>query len=146
MLRWAREHGCDWDFRTTAFAAQGGHLEVLRWAREHSPILGHACIFEYAARGGHLKVLIWAWDWSTCAKAAAGGHMAMLQWARAHDCPWDFRTCAFAAEHGDLELLKWAREHGRALNSFTSELNLSNSRHIHELSWHTRWTEKLKLS
>jgi hypothetical protein len=33
--------------------------------------------------------------------------------------------------------------HGRGLHSFTLELNLSNSRTHHELSWVTRWTEEL---
>ena len=35
ILKWARDHGCDWDSETCWFAAQGGHLDVLKWAREH---------------------------------------------------------------------------------------------------------------
>ena len=35
MLRWAREHGCEWDEQTCALAAEGGHLDVLQWARAH---------------------------------------------------------------------------------------------------------------
>jgi hypothetical protein len=34
MLRWAREQGYPWDESTCEHAAKGGHLEVLRWARE----------------------------------------------------------------------------------------------------------------
>ena len=30
-----REHNCPWDSRTTNYAAEGGHTELLRWAREH---------------------------------------------------------------------------------------------------------------
>jgi len=33
VLRWAREHDCPWDDGTCEFAAEGGHLEVLQWAR-----------------------------------------------------------------------------------------------------------------
>ena len=33
MLRWALDHGCEWDWLTCALAAAGGHLEVLKWAR-----------------------------------------------------------------------------------------------------------------
>ena len=29
VLQWARENGCPWDVDTCAFAAGGGHLEVL---------------------------------------------------------------------------------------------------------------------
>ena len=52
-------------------------------------------ICKYAAGGGCLSVLKWAraqgchWDGWTCAKAAENGHLAVLQWARAQGCPWD---------------------------------------------------------
>ena len=51
-LKWAREHGCDWDADTCIEAAKGGHLDCLIWAREHG------C----------------DWDSSTCYWAAEGGH------------------------------------------------------------------------
>jgi len=35
VLRRARELDCPWDESTCAVAAEGGHLEVLVWAREH---------------------------------------------------------------------------------------------------------------
>jgi hypothetical protein len=43
--------------------------------------------------GGHLEVLQWArrlgcpWDEFTCVYAAKGGHMEVLQWAGAYTCP-----------------------------------------------------------
>jgi len=102
---------------TCANAAEGGHLEVLKWARENG------C----------------PWDERTCANAAEGGHLEVLKWARENGCPWDEgrartrrgrpprgaevgarerlpvgrgRTCANAAKGGHLEVLKWARENG----------------------------------
>jgi hypothetical protein len=33
-LAWARLNGCPWSAMTCAFAARGGHQEVLTWARE----------------------------------------------------------------------------------------------------------------
>ena len=35
MLRYAHEHGCEWESDTCASAALGGHVEVLRYANEH---------------------------------------------------------------------------------------------------------------
>ena len=35
VLKWARSNGCDWDYRTCAWAAENGHLEVLKWARSN---------------------------------------------------------------------------------------------------------------
>ena len=102
---------------TCSSAAEGGHLEVLQWARANDcPWDGWTCA--YAASGGHLEVLQWArengcpWNRWTCAYAAFGGHLEVLQWARANDCPWDEWTCYDAAEGGHLEVLQWARENG----------------------------------
>ena len=73
---------------------------------------------EYAARGGHLKVLKWArdngcpWDEWTCNNAAWGGHLKVLKWLIEKGCPWDEWTCNNAARGGHLEVLKWARENG----------------------------------
>ncbi|CAN0461067.1 unnamed protein product, partial [Hapterophycus canaliculatus] len=33
VLKWARENGCPWDRMTCVHAARGEHLEVLAWAR-----------------------------------------------------------------------------------------------------------------
>ena len=69
----------------------GGHLEVLRWAREHG------C----------------PWDDMTMQSAAVCGHLEVLQWAREHGCPWhadlenkDVDCCTLAAQDGHLEVLK----------------------------------------
>ena len=54
-------------------AADVGHLEVFRWAREqHCP-----------------------WDEETCRRAAAGGYLKVLQWAR--ELTRCFRSAAFEA-------------------------------------------------
>jgi hypothetical protein len=62
VLRWALANGCPWHPRTCAnAAARGGHLEVLKWMRAN----GHANqnIWHYcklAARANqHWKVLAW---------------------------------------------------------------------------------------
>lgn len=50
---------------TCASAADGGHLEVLQWAR---------------ANGA-------TWDKRTCAQAANSGHLNLLRWAIENGCP-----------------------------------------------------------
>ena len=60
------------------------------------------CPWDEAAKGGHLEVLKWArengcpWDVGTCACAAEGGHLEVLKWARENGCPWNEGTCACA--------------------------------------------------
>jgi len=86
MLKWARENGCPWDECTCSGAAGNGHLEVLKWARENG------C----------------PWDVLTWIYAASRGHLEVLKWARENGCPRDEFTCYHAAFHGHLEVLKWA--------------------------------------
>ena len=73
-----------------ALAAQGGHLEVLKWLHENG----------------------YPWNEDTCELAARHGHLGVLQWARANGCPWDEGTCAAAARGGHTEALAWARKKG----------------------------------
>ena len=90
LTKWAHTNGCPWDERMCAWAAGGGHLEVLQWARaNHCP-----------------------WDERTCACAAGDGHLDVLQWARANGCPWDKWTCVYAEVGDHLEVLEWARKKG----------------------------------
>ena len=67
--------------------------------RARTALRGTRGLARDAAEGGHLEVLQWArangapWDEWTCAGAAEGGHLEVLQWARANGAPWDERTC-----------------------------------------------------
>jgi hypothetical protein len=89
MFIWGVANGCRWQCAATSRSlVRGGHLEVLRWAREHGCPL----------------------DGESCASAALGGHLEVLRWLREHDCRWNEWTCANAALRGHLEVLKWARE------------------------------------
>ena len=74
-----------WDADTCHAAAEGGHLDVLKWA----------CL-----RGC-------PWSELTCALAAKGGHLHVLKYARANGCPWDKRTCVFAAENEHHDVVRW---------------------------------------
>jgi hypothetical protein len=54
VLKWAHANGCQWNECTCAYAAENGHLDMLKWARENG------CPWDYAAENGHLNVLKWA--------------------------------------------------------------------------------------
>jgi hypothetical protein len=69
VLKLAREHDCPWDESTCRLAVEGGHLEVLQWAREQDP----PC----------------EWGDGTRGLAAAAGHMEVLRWALENGCPDD---------------------------------------------------------
>ena len=141
-----------WGMSTCAFAAWGGHLEMLKWARANGcpwNELTCAC----AAEHGHLKVLQWArandcpWNDETCAKAASGGHLVTLKWLRENDCPWNEMTCAHAAHCGHLEVLRWAHEKGCPWDWRTC-LSAAERGHIELLRWAREngapWTENTR--
>ena len=80
-LRWAREHGCDWDESACAEAAKGGHLKVLQWLR------ANGC----------------PWDeWTSSAVFGADScgteGREVLRWARENGCPWTAYNRDRAAE------------------------------------------------
>jgi hypothetical protein len=60
--------GCPWGIDTCSCAADGGHLEVLRYAHEHG------C----------------PWTSYTCDRAAEGGHLEVLRYAHEHGCEWNY--------------------------------------------------------
>ena len=55
---WLRAEECPWDMWTCAYAADGGHLEVLKWLRDKGcPSKKAVC--NAAAGGGPLEVMMW---------------------------------------------------------------------------------------
>lgn len=125
LIKWIREKCEDKiNWRNDWFsilAAQGGHLEVLKFFHEiggdRSDLVCAA-----AAAGGHLEALKWLrnnkyeWDSWTCTQAAMNDHLEVLKWARFNGCRWNSWTINAAAEKGYLEILKWLYENGCPLN------------------------------
>ncbi len=122
-----------------SLAAEGGHLDVLIWARANG-CSWNTWTCAYAARNGHLDILMWCrangcpWSDSTCYNAAFNGHLEVLKWAHENGCPWDDITCACAAENGHLEVLKWAYNNGCPWDESTCALAASNE-HLDVLKW-----------
>ena len=99
------------------YAARGGHLNILKWARANgSPWYRHTAA--YLAEGGHLEALKWVmtngyrWKSNICEYAAKGDQLEVLEYARANDCPWDKDTCLAAVTAGNLDILKYLTESG----------------------------------
>lgn len=95
-----------------ACAAEGGHLDTLKWLREH----------EYV------------WDVTTCSWAAAKGHIHIIKWARDHGCPWNENTCWYAADKGQLETLQWLRNNGCPWDEYVHIFSALNG-HMDVVKW-----------
>jgi hypothetical protein len=102
---------CDW-------AAQGGHVEVMRWARAH----GHKTTDKtawFAAKFGRLEMLEWlrgdgCWmDIDLVMRAAANnGHIRVVEYAHTHGATLDPRLMNVAALGGSVVVLEWLIAHG----------------------------------
>ena len=74
------------DLRDAGLAAKLGCLTALRNLLQRGH-LDRRFVCKNAAQGGHLEVLRWArangcpWDEATCASAAESGHFEVLKWA-----------------------------------------------------------------
>jgi hypothetical protein len=119
QLQWATSVGCCYDCDASngcASVASGGHLKVLRWARETAGWRWGPSTCASAASGGHLEVLQWArdngcdWNCRTCTEAALGGHLETLQWAMANGCDYPNYTGSIAQEYGHTEMVTWLRQ------------------------------------
>ena len=116
---------------TCAWAAKGGHLEVLQDARgaraRHVRDAARAATRDAegarelpvgrgdAAFFGHLEVLKWARERLPMGRVDAGGEGRPPRgavWTPRTGCPCGTADCANAARGGHLEVLQWARENG----------------------------------
>jgi hypothetical protein len=117
LLEFIHKNGCPWDNLTCAAAAKEGYFGILQWAYSNGcPLVGSE-ITECAAIGGHLEILKWARDYSfswnsrVCTAAAEHGHFHVLKWAHQNGCPWDeFTWRAAFKKHHYYKCLKYVIE------------------------------------
>jgi len=118
LLKWIREEKkCEWDRWTITPAARQGNLEMVKYCvANECPIDSEACA--YAAQNGHLEILKYLreeakapWDYWTAAWAAQNGHLHILEYLveRKYD-EYNEDVCWFAANNGHLDCLKYLHE------------------------------------
>ena len=122
LLKWAREEKkCEWGEGPILTAAQKGNLEMVKYCvANECPIDENACA--WAADGGHLECLKYLseeveepWDSLTAEWAAESGHLHILEYLveRKYD-KFDAYACEYAAYHGHLDCLKYLHETAKA--------------------------------
>ncbi|CAM9288055.1 unnamed protein product, partial [Hapterophycus canaliculatus] len=122
LLKRAREEGCPWNHRTSAAAAEGGHLHVLKWVRGEREQQQQQRRDQKGKKDGdpcssHRPLC--PWHANTAMAAASGGHLEVLKWLRENGCGWDEYTCHKAASGGHLEIIQC----GKTRNGPTAHLS-----------------------
>jgi len=78
MLQYLQQNGCICDAMTWAYAAEGGHQNILEWAFNNN-------FFGFP------------WDEMACVYAAHGDQLDVLLYLRDHGCPWNERLIYYSA-------------------------------------------------
>lgn len=116
VLRYAHEHGCPWNVRTTAQAALHGQLQCLKYAHENGCKIKEICAIN-AAKCGHLPCLRYLHEIAGCAltdsvvrAAVQNGRFDCVRFAveRGAQCSSD--VAAVAAGQGCLLFLQFLLE------------------------------------
>lgn len=117
-LQWAVEtEGCEIDDYTCDYAARGGYIECLQYARMHDAYWSIETT-RYAAANGHLDCLVWLhehgceWNEDTCDCATLYKHSDCFRYALNNGCPHDSRVCNNLVTSGNLKDLIYACEAG----------------------------------
>lgn len=84
-LRYLKEQGCEWTFKTARNAAEGGHLDCLIYAVENG------C----------------DWNEQVVLAAAQNGHLECLRYTYERGCKWPLNVAAIAAEYGHIECFNY---------------------------------------
>ena len=116
MLKWANAVvRCDASICTAA--ARGGHLEVLKWARQELIPWGENT-FDEAVKNGHFELLRWAhgeeckWSAKSIELACVYKHLDIATWLHEQHCPAPTDVCTLVAVHGGEIALQHLRELG----------------------------------
>ena len=123
----AQDPPCPWDKYVCHFAAQKGHLEVLRWARSQG------C----------------PWDEDVPRFAARNGQLKVLKWLINEGCPYDKRQCLEAAEYADERLVPWELKRKvlqwleNNTSYMTNETSYCHGLEFGSLEWHRlQWLDE----
>jgi hypothetical protein len=119
VMQYLRTKGCCWHHLVCTAAAERGYFEMLRWAREHGCEWNEHTILSSAASSENVEMAAWVYQqpdaiFSPAAMhaAAANGLTAMCEWLHSEGSPWDDAACYVAARGAHLDTLRWLHQHG----------------------------------
>ena len=107
MVKYCVANECPINMNACAYAAQGGHLEVLKYLHEEVKAPWTSGTASFAAESGHLHILEYLverkydeFDEDACACAAMNGHLDCLKYLHeTAKAPWDEDAVRVAHEN-----------------------------------------------
>lgn len=139
LLKWQSEIlGRPITKHTLVMAARGGHMRVLRWAKNNTnPLIAVAwknvIHEEKPYSSSHYKVPVLAAIWRA---AAQGGQLDVLIWGLSNNYfQWHFEIPNIAARYGHIEILTWVRLHRYAFSAQEVCENIALSGNVANMKW-----------
>lgn len=125
ILKYTHANGCPWHYGVCTAAETFGRIDCLRYAHGAGCYWSGQC--DEAAENGHTDVLRYAKEKGlgddgelACRLAAVGGHVDTLRYACENGWPTCPATPSYAAEHGHLNVLKYVHESGGEWDACTT--------------------------
>jgi len=118
------EAGAPWDWKVKATAAKLGNLEILQYAHTHGMEYWPPFTTTWAAEGGQLDCLIFArsngcpWRNTTSELASQNGHLHVVEYLLHNGCPVESPCIAYAAKNGHLSVVKFLVENNITLHPY----------------------------
>ncbi|GFH53184.1 hypothetical protein CTEN210_09660 [Chaetoceros tenuissimus] len=115
-----------WLYHIIKESALHGHLDILRWLHQMKENIFRLedILFQFAAEGGHLNIIKWGIDAEYAFNkdtyinhAATSGNLELVKWFRNQDISWNTRTSFYAVRSGNLELLQYLHDNGCVFTS-----------------------------
>lgn len=99
-------------------------MDIIKWSVKNDCPLDNNQICYFAAGGGHLDVIKWAreygcqWDEINATYAAKNIHLNILKWCVAEGCVWNKEECLRQIESTHAEIMEWVADwHGFPLRN-----------------------------
>jgi hypothetical protein len=122
MCEHLRSVGCDWNDDTCSHTVVCGHLDTLRWLREHGCPWNVRQICMRAADSGYIDILDFVIEQGEVIDAelltdalnmaGAGNQLHAAQWLRQHGAEWPTELGYDENELWSDRLVAWARAEG----------------------------------
>ena len=111
-------------------AAQCGQFNILKFGYSKGYNLKNVCT--YAVIGGHIDILKWArengcpWDETTIVSAIKNGHLDVTKFILEQECLYKGNICNCAITFGQLEMLIWLQSEGYKTDEFSGVIAAGN--------------------
>jgi len=141
VLEWAIQHGAKLDSYCMYYAAESGHLTLVRWLHEERHVFIDVTTTDWAVKADNIELMQYVMEKgaeltdNTLRLAAKYGSKNMVQWLHdEHRIPWSSDVCTGAAENGHLSLLQYLHLRGCEWDDDTTD-KAAEEGHLDVLQW-----------